>query len=267
MPSRALGIDATGEERPAVCGYRDSSVSAYSRAAALHASDGAASRRSGIILWVQRRTMTTNDDRTALDALSRQDEAGLRDLFDRYGPWVYGIAYRMLGSHQDAEEATQDVFVKLWGRCDQWDEGRGGFRSWFAQVARRTVIDAARRRVRLVENPYPSDDDAGIIGRHTDTRPLPDVLAELSETRTLIEESLQRVTRPQHRIAWALRHPEGMSLGEIASLLGRRPSTIKIWVFRGNRELAQILARRGFGFGMFLDECDETPETAALSTQ
>jgi hypothetical protein len=75
--------------------------------------------------WTQpldtERPASTGEELWWLAALQEGDEDGLRWLLRQYGTWIYSKAYRMLGSHEDAEEAWQDIFMRVWQKIDLWD--------------------------------------------------------------------------------------------------------------------------------------------------
>ena len=73
---------------------------------------------------------TQDQDYWWLQALQQGNDAGLQWLLDQYGTWIYSKAYRMLQSHEDAEEAWQDIFMRVWQKIDLWDPERGNFQSW-----------------------------------------------------------------------------------------------------------------------------------------
>jgi RNA polymerase sigma-70 factor (ECF subfamily) len=65
------------------------------------------------------------------------------------------------------------------------------------------------------------------------------------EAQEILENALEQVTKPNHRIAWILRHLEGCSVAEISRILNRKDGTVKIWIFRCTQELRQILVNKG----------------------
>lgn len=175
------------------------------------------------------------------------DEIAFSQLFDKHYSWVYSKAYRMLGNYQDTEEVTQDVFIKVWQKLNKWDTKQGSFQAWLNTVARNTIIDAIRKRERIREAPVsgsPDDDEVPLI-EYEDPRPGPDRQLEAQEAQEILESALQQVTKPNHRIAWILRHLEGYSIAEIARILNRKDGTVKIWIFRCTKELRQILISKG----------------------
>ena len=175
------------------------------------------------------------------------DEIAFSQLFDKHYSWVYSKAYRMLGNYQDTEEVTQDVFIKVWQKLKKWDTAQGSFQAWLNTVARNTIIDAIRKRDRIREAPLSGqpDDDEVPLSQYEDPRPGPDRQLEAREAQEILESALAVVTKPNHRIAWMLRHLEGYSIAEIARILDRKDGTVKIWIFRCTQELRQILINKG----------------------
>ena len=86
----------------------------------------------------------------------------MRALLRAYGGGLYGFALKRLGDSGLAEEAVQEVMVRVWRHAESFDEERGSFRSWVYQIATNVVIDLHRRRrarpplARLTSSPRPS---------------------------------------------------------------------------------------------------------------
>ncbi len=175
------------------------------------------------------------------------NEAALNQLIDKHYEWVYNKAHRMLGNFQDAEEVTADVFIKVWQKLDKWDTEQGSFKAWLNTVARNTIIDEIRKRARIREQPITgsTDEDEQPLSQVPDPRPGPEQKLEAEEAQRILEGALEQVTKPNHRIAWMLRHLEDYSIAEIARILNRKEGTVKIWIFRCTEELRKILKAKG----------------------
>lgn len=85
------------------------------------------------------------DDPTVVAAAQQGDRGALTEVIERHRPWVYNIAVRMLGDHGAAEDATQDVFIKVLRRIDSF-EGRSSFRTWLYRVAFHHLLNVKRTR-------------------------------------------------------------------------------------------------------------------------
>lgn len=84
-------------------------------------------------------------DRVLHERLVAGDGEALVEVYDAHAPVVYGLAIRVTGDHTAAEDITQDVFVRLWERPEDFDPCCGRLRTWLCTVARRRAIDWIRR--------------------------------------------------------------------------------------------------------------------------
>ena len=109
-----------------------------------------------------------------------------------------------------------------------------------------TIIDAIRKRNRIRESAliYEEQDDSP-LNEYEDGSPGPDKHIIAQEAQEILEKALEQVTKPNHRIAWILRHLEGCSVAEISRILNKKEGTVKIWIYRCKQELRQILINKG----------------------
>lgn len=173
------------------------------------------------------------DDVTELVRRSRLGEqAAMTELVELFRGQVFGLCYRMLGQREDAEDITQESFVRAMRSLGRFDSRRE-FRPWLLAIAAnrcRTLL-ASRRKV-----PKPS----------SEVEELPDARS-LREERHIGEEVALALTtlREEYRQAFVLFHQQELNYAEIAEVLGCPVGTVKTWVHRARRELADFLRRRG----------------------
>lgn len=74
------------------------------------------------------------------------DEVAFAMLYDRMAGWVYSLAISIVRNVTDAEEVTQDVFLRIWDRAEAFNESRGSVAAWLATVTRRLAIDKTRSK-------------------------------------------------------------------------------------------------------------------------
>ncbi len=173
------------------------------------------------------------------------DREAFRLLLREYQTPVFHIALRMLRDREDAEDATQDVFIKVHGALHQYDF-RYPFRSWIFRIAHNRCIDYIRKRKMTFLSL-----DAPAPGREEETGwelPDPDAVdpldaAQAAEEKELIEEAIGKLG-PTLRSAITLRHVEGLRYEEIAQILGVPLGTVKVRIFRARQVLARLLGRR-----------------------
>lgn len=163
----------------------------------------------------------------------RGDQSAMADLVDQFRGQVFGLCYRMLGHRQDAEDVTQEAFVRALRSLASFDIRRE-FRPWLLAIAgnRCRSFQASRTR-----QPRQTDE----------IEKLPDRAGDGQQARNLAEEvefALSRL-RVEYRQAFVLFHEHQLSYAEIAESLDCPVGTVKTWVRRARRELADQLRRRG----------------------
>jgi RNA polymerase sigma-70 factor (ECF subfamily) len=88
------------------------------------------------------------DDIELMRRLAARDQQALMALYQQHGKAVYSLAYRILQNSTLAEEATQDVFFKVWRQTTQWDPNKGKLKNWLLAITQFTAIDRLRQERR-----------------------------------------------------------------------------------------------------------------------
>jgi len=161
---------------------------------------------------------------------------------------IYAICYRFTGSGTDAEDLTQEVFLKLYRNLARFDMERGSFQTWITTLARNLLVDHFRR-TRLerasdsLDASFSGDDEGATLGdRLADMRPSQETQAAGMELRVRIQQALAQLS-PELREAVVLRDLEDMDYKEIAQVLRIPEGTVKSRISRGRGELARLLHR------------------------
>ncbi len=155
------------------------------------------------------------------------------ELVEQHQGLVYGLCLRMLGQAQDAEDATQETFIRTLRSLHQWDSQRD-FRPWLLAIAGnrcRSMLAARGRR------PQPRDLGDELPDRQPDERPARHLAEE-------VDRALGQL-RSEYRQAFLLLHEQGMNYEEISQALDCPVGTVKTWVHRARRELIRLLRERG----------------------
>lgn len=164
------------------------------------------------------------------------DQAAWRDLVSEHGRRVFNLAYRFVGRVDEAEDITQEIFVKVYRSLDRFRESDGSFGSWIMTIARNHAIDRYRRdrddRLRLADDAalstLPSREEGPLQG------------LEREERAQLVHRGLRSLPAAL-REALILCDLEGLSHDEAASSLGIPVGTVKSRLNRGRLELARRL--------------------------
>jgi RNA polymerase sigma-70 factor (ECF subfamily) len=150
-------------------------------------------------------------DETLVALARRGDRSACEALFYRHRNVAYGVAYRLLGHEQDAQDAVQDGFMKAVAHLQEFD-GRSGFKTWLLRIVTNSARDVGRRRgrrptVALASGETPGGDPA------CDDDPAQGL--QQQDLRRLLDAALERLS-PAIRETFALYHEGGLSYKEIA---------------------------------------------------
>jgi RNA polymerase sigma-70 factor (ECF subfamily) len=155
---------------------------------------------------------------------------------------IYGLCYRFTGRTVEAEDLTQEIFIKVFQTLKSYDQQQGTFSTWLTRVARNHLVDHYRRTKR--DRATSSLDDEG--SSEVEARPSPEVSpmegVESRERRELLQDGLNKLS-PDLREAVILRDLQDLDYEEIARVLGVPQGTVKSRINRGRLELARVLKR------------------------
>jgi len=161
---------------------------------------------------------------------------------------IYALCYRFTGRPQDAQDLTQEVFIKTYRSLGLYDPAKSGFATWITTIARNALVDHFRRTKpdRLTDSIDATllDDETGPTRRAdiVDKSPAPDESVSTRDTQRMVQAALQCLT-PEYREVVILRDLQDMDYAEIATALNLPEGTVKSRISRGRAELARLLAR------------------------
>jgi len=178
-------------------------------------------------------------DQALARRLARRDMGALREAYERHGERVQRLCLRLLGKRADAEDAAQEVFLKLFERARSFD-GRARFATWLHRFTVNLCLHRMEReRLRLAralpdegELVDPADSPAEALGR--------------TEAREALERLLLRLS-PEHRAILVLRELEQLSYEEIAAALAIPEGTVMSRLSRAREQLVRLAAARPRG--------------------
>ena len=165
------------------------------------------------------------------------------ELVRRHTRRVYNICYRFTGNGTEAEDLSQEVFLRVYRTLASYRSAHGGFATWMTSVTRNLLIDHYRRtkhdrRTDSLEDAMPVVESKESSARRPDEQAL---LGELGEQ---VQAALERLS-PELREAVILRDLQQLEYGEIQQVLQVPEGTVKSRINRGRIELARILERMG----------------------
>lgn len=185
----------------------------------------------------------TTTDADLLPRCRAGDEAAWKDLVARHTRKVFGLAYRFTGRVDEAEDLTQEVFVKVYQTLGRYREADGAFGAWLMAVARNHAIDHYRRR--RLERAVRAEDPV-VLEAMPSREEHPVAELEREERVRLVHSGL-RALPPDLRLPLILCDLQGMPYEEVASALAIPLGTVKSRINRARIELAKRLVRRHAG--------------------
>ena len=184
-------------------------------------------------------------DDELMDRLAGKDLGAFGALYDRYSDLVYSVALRVVADTHVAEDVTQDVFLRVWRRPEQFDVKRGRFVTWLLSVTRNRSIDVRRsagRRLRREALP-PVDGEEEDVIPSTDERDDPALATVLADERRAVRKALEVLPQEQ-KLAIQLAYFGGLTQQEIANQLGQPLGTVKTRIRLGMQKMRVALEER-----------------------
>lgn len=186
---------------------------------------------------VQQRAEEAIRDEQLIQAVAQGDRQAFEMLYDRYASVVFGLALKMLGDREVAEEAVQEIFWRIWQRAKSFDRSRA-FAPWLFGIAHNYCIDELRRR-RARPQPVYEDDDHPVLSSIADDADVSEAALQ-SEQRRVVLNALRELPAEQ-RQALELAYFGGLTQQEIATRLGNPLGTIKTRMRLGLQKLRSLL--------------------------
>jgi RNA polymerase sigma-70 factor (ECF subfamily) len=175
------------------------------------------------------------------------DSGAWAELVRSHHRRVYGLCYRFTGNPADAEDLTQDVFLKVYSNLSSFDLGRGSLQVWITTVTRNLLVDNFRRTKNLratgsLDQGWENTEELKPVDRLVASSLSPHESAAQKELARMVQEALARVS-VELREAVILRDLQDLDYKEIATVLGIPEGTVKSRISRGRAELARLLER------------------------
>ncbi len=192
------------------------------------------------------------EDAQVVAALIRRcivgDAAAWEEIVQRYHRRIYNICYRFAGSGDDAQDLTQEVFIRMYKTLNTYDVQRAAFMTWVTTITRNLLVDHFRK----TKHDRMTDSLDAPVSEHEDAMPLsdriedsslpPDARVQSRETKESVHHALQKLS-PELREAVILRDLQDMDYRDIAAVLRVPEGTVKSRINRGRAELARLLQR------------------------
>jgi len=201
--------------------------------------------------------LASDTDTRSLQALiagtAQGDHACFADIYERTHTHLFGVAVRILGQGQAAEDVLQEAYVSIW-------KSAAGYRSevdgqaiqpmtWLIAIVRNKALDAFRARARRKESELPNSGETGEVNEEdteSSASPAPSAMQLLEQaTQALHIQGCMNALEGSHRQSLALAYYQGLSHTEVAAQMGAPLGSVKAWIRRGLEKLKGCLAAQG----------------------
>ncbi len=167
----------------------------------------------------------------------QQSASSWDEIVANHSARVYRLAYRLTGNRQDAEDLTQDVFVRVFRSLNTYQAGN--FEGWLHRITTNLFLDRMRRKSKIRMDAFGEGQEERVESAETQ----PELAVHDANFDPDIEAALARLPE-EFRVAVVLCDIEGLSYEEIASVLGIKLGTVRSRIHRGRTQLRDTLAHR-----------------------
>jgi RNA polymerase sigma-70 factor (ECF subfamily) len=178
------------------------------------------------------------------------DHAGFSQLYERTHTHLFGVAVRILGNGQAAEDVLQEAYVSIWKNAHGYRREVGGQAiqpmTWLIAIVRNKALDALRVRTRRKESELPQEDALSDDTAQPAAGSHPSAMQMLEQaTQALHIDGCMQALEGSYRQSLALAYYQGLSHSEVAAHMGAPLGSVKAWIRRGLEKLKGCLARQG----------------------
>jgi RNA polymerase sigma-70 factor (ECF subfamily) len=181
-------------------------------------------------------------DSILVERCLKGEDAAWEDMVKTHSRRIYGLCYRFTGRDSEAQDLTQEVFLRVFRSLKSFRAGEGCFVVWLTRLTRNLLIDNYRR-TRLERASDSIEDQLPVLVEHGTMASRTDSLVAGREASELLQGALGRLS-PELRETVILRDLEELEYREIAQVLKVPEGTVKSRLNRGRAELARILRKQ-----------------------
>lgn len=186
-------------------------------------------------------------EKRLIKKVKKGDQQAFAELVDRYKNGVFAICFRMVGNTQEAEDLSQEAFIRAYNHIDQYDHERK-FSTWLFRIATNLSIDFLRRRKTSVslDTVVPGTEGLSLNTILPDNGELPDEQMVRRENEEMVQSEIKKLPE-KYRSAVVLKYIEDLSLKEISDIMDIPVGTVKTRIHRGREMLRKNMTAGGGG--------------------
>jgi RNA polymerase sigma-70 factor (ECF subfamily) len=189
--------------------------------------------------------MSKQNEKILIDRCINGDIEAFEELISDYEKKVFNIALRIIGNYNDAEDISQEIFIKVFKSIKNF-KGNSSFYTWLYRIVVNECFDIAKKKKKVlafsIDTPIVTGDDE-VQRDIKDRSKLPEEEFENKELRKEIQKALNMISN-EHRTMIVLRDVQGFSYDEISEMLKCPPGTVKSRINRARKALKELLSEQ-----------------------
>ena len=179
-------------------------------------------------------------DNILIQQYLKGDEKSLEILFERYLKPIYGFVYRSIGGQIEAEDVTQEVFIKVWKNLKKFDQEKK-FKPWIFQIAKNTSIDFLRKKKSIPFSRFENENGQNALVENITTKPI-NILENFSDKKFLATATQGLKNKEKRTVE--MRHYDGLSFKEMARVFNESINTVKSRYRRALINLRDVIKKQ-----------------------
>lgn len=167
--------------------------------------------------------ITKSEDNKLIQQYLKGDEKSLEILIEKYLKLIYGFVYKNVGNSENAQDITQEIFVKVWKNIRKFDQKKS-FKPWIFQIAKNTAIDFMRKKKSIPFSKFENEKGQNVLLENMASTKFN--LLDSLNTKKILVVAMQGLNDKEQKII-NLRHEQGMSFKEISEVFKESINTVK----------------------------------------
>lgn len=166
------------------------------------------------------------DDKQLISDYLSGDKHTVQKLIERHLKAIYNFVYRLTGNTEDAEDITQEIFIKIWKNIGRYNQNFS-VKTWLFAIARNTTIDWLRKKRELVFSDFETAEGENVLlDTLADPAPLSDEMIARAEDKKFLDRAIKNLPIVSREVI-VLRYQESLTFNEIGKIVGKPLDTVK----------------------------------------
>jgi RNA polymerase sigma-70 factor (ECF subfamily) len=167
-----------------------------------------------------------SDDKNLIKKFLKGDESALRFIVEKYMKPIYNFIYQYVSDVHEAEDITQEVFIRVWRKIKTYDTSKS-FKTWVFAIAKNATFDYLKKKKTLTFSSLKNEnDDNDPVERLMDESPFPDELMRRTDLKRILNKAMDKLPA-QYRATLFLYYQDGFNFREISETLNEPIDTVK----------------------------------------